>query len=321
MYQKESFNVVGAQEKLEALKGTFAFPKSGDVTEVNNELEKVIFALKIYGAAPKHVLTRALYTDNEPNVLTSAKFVVRPSVHHELAVADLKKSFTINAGEDFFDKFIAEMILWFDTYQYHKQLQENVDVLNGVVSELINENELPFSVQFSLGEGLLDASDNHAIVGLDATVIEALAELPLFDERMESRVAGYKARILETLKEVTKPYEIVKVKSNVTKDLGIYSRKALNKLMRKFVSRKIEHTRVGTGYVDTDQYFAIIDKVAVTEAALAEMDTTDAVVTDNTGASSKEKEAGKTKIVATYRVAPFSKETGESTDVKLEQVI
>lgn len=181
---------------------------------------------------------------------------------------------------------------------------------------------MKFHSQFHfLGNGLLDASDKHAIVGLSAEVIEGLSTLPLFDEEIESRVEGYKVRIAETLKECNKPYDIVKVKSNVTKDLDIYSRRALNKLMRQFVKRNADFVRVGVGYVETEEFFSIVEKVAVTEEELSHIDTTDALVIDNVGLSKKEKEEGKTKVVVTYKVAPFLKESGVPTEVALSEVV
>jgi hypothetical protein len=322
MFQKETFGTTDAQNKLSALKGVIAFPEGGKISEVNDALEKVKYSLQIHGAAPKYVLTRALYPTVEGgDILASARFVVRPAVHSELEVADLKKVFTINAGADFFEKFIQELAHWFDVYQYHKQLQVNVDALNAEFATVIEENEIPFTVAFSLGNGLLDASDSHAVIGLSADVISSVGELALFDANMESRKVGYKARIVETLKQSTKAYDIVKVKSNVTKDLGIYSRRKLNKLMRKFVNRNVEFVRVGTGYVETEEFFAVVDKIAVTEEQLVNIDVTNSVVIDNVGASSKEKEAGKVKIVATYRVSPFDKETGVPFNKELAEIV
>lgn len=321
MFKRESFGTTEAKEVLSEIKGTFVYPESGKIDDVNAILEKVIFALNRYGAIPKHILTRALYDNGDGQTLRNARFVVKPSVHTELDVAELKYTFNISAGEKFFDDFIDEMANWFDEYQYNKQLQENVDELNAVVTSLIEENELPFDVKFSVGKTLLDASDNHVVIGLDHEVVMNLSELALFDEQLESRVEGYKSRLLETLKEASKPYELVKVKSSVTKDLGIYSRRSLNKLMRQFVSREISYVRTGVGYKETENEFALVQKVAVTEEELANIDTTDALVIDNEKASAKEKEAGKTKIVVTYKVAPFKKETGEPSELSLKEVI
>jgi hypothetical protein len=322
MYKPDQFGGNEAQVKLATLLGSVTYPKGGNLTEVNDLLEKVKFNLQIHSTAPQYVLTRALYPTEEGGTeLKSARFTVRPAVSHELYVDDLNNQFTINAGEDFFDKFITEMAEWFDLYQYAKQLQVNISALNAVVAEIVQDNEIPFSVQFSLGGDLVDASDSHVVVGITEAIAKEIGALPLFDADMESRVRGYKAKFVELLKECTKPYDIVKVKSLVTKDLGIYSRRSVYKLMRQFVNRKIEFVRVGTGYVETEQYFAVIDKRAVSDEELTNIDVTNALVIENVKASSKEKEAGKTKIVVSYRIAPFSKEEGTPADVSLAEVI
>ena len=54
---------------------------------------------------------------------------------------------------------------------------------------------------------------------------------------------------------------IVKIKSDFTKELNIYSRKSINKLLRKFVSRKIDFVRVGVGYAENENSFALIERV------------------------------------------------------------
>lgn len=322
MFQKETFGTTAAQEKLATLKGKEKFPKGGKIDEVNDILEKVKFSLQIHGTAPKYVLTRALYpTEEGGNVLSHAKFVIRPNVNSALKVDELKKQFTIQAGPDFFEKFIQEVSVWFDNYQFHKQLEANVDALNAEFATIIEENEIPFNVQFSLGNGIIDASDEFAVIGLSTDVIIGLSDLALFDENMASRREGYKARIVETLKQATKPYDIVKVKSNVTKDLGIYSRRNLSKLMRQNVNRHVDYVRVGTGYAETEDFFAVIDKVAVTEEQLANLDVTNALVINNDGASTKEKEAGKVKIVATFRISPFDKETGVPVEKELAELV
>lgn len=322
MIRPENFGGKEAQEKLSTLIGTFAFPKDGNITEVNNLIEKAKFSMQIHSAAPQYVLTRALYpTEEGGNQLKSARFTVRPTVSHKLDVDALEREITINAGADFFDKFITEMAEWFDLYHYASQLQANVNLLNAAFLEVTQENELPITVQFSLGDGLLDATDTYALVGLSEDTITSLGVLPLFDEDIEQRVLNYKAKVVETLQQCNKAYDIVKVKSLVTKDLNIYSRKAVNKLIRQFVNRKIEFVRVGTGYVETDNTFAVVDKVAVTEDELATLDTSDALVVDNAKATTKEKEAGKTKILVSYRISPFNKEEGTPANLELAKVI
>lgn len=321
MFSKNSFSTTPAQAKLSSLLGTFAYPKSGNVAEINDILEKVIFAIKIYGDAPKYVLKRALYDIGDGHTLQSANFVLRPAVGYTLEVSELKKTFMIVADSFFFDKFITEMAVFFDQYHYHKQLQSNLDSLNAEMASIIADNDIPFSIQFSLGNGLLDASDSHAVIGLSSTVIESLGELPLFDQEIEARRNGYMARIVETLKSVNKPYELVKAKSIFVRDLDIYNRRLTHKLIRKFVNRKSEFQRVGEGYVESDSWFAVVEKHAVQPDRLDNFDLSGAVVLDNNGLTKHEIEQGLTKVVAQFKISPFDKETGAPVDVSLEAVL
>lgn len=318
MFLKGSFNSNEAREKVQSLLGNFKF--TGVVNEVNDILEEIRYKLQIVGNAPDYVLTRAIYEDDNGKVI-SAKFTVRPASKYALEIADCKKSFTINACEDFFDKFIEEMANWFDEYLVLVKYNANIGELNTVVVEVIEANEIPYDVKFTLGEGIIDASDNHVVIGLSTEVVEDLASLPLFDKSLEVRVESYKAAIAELLKQCDRPYEIVKQKTLVTKNLGIYSRRAVNKLIRVFVNRNIDHVRTGVGYVETDEYFAVVEKTAVTENDLETIDTTNVLIIDNANASSVEKKAGETKIVVGFRIAPFNKETLEPVTVELANIV
>jgi hypothetical protein len=322
LYNANEFGASPAKEALEKLKGKFEFPADGNIQVINDRLEEVRFAMRTYGRAPKYVISRSLYpTVENADVLSKATFTVRPAVKSKLEVADLDHKITLFPGEDFFDRFIDEMADWFDNYRYHFQLQTNLDALNGEVSQIIVDNEIPFSLTFSLGTGLIDATDAHAVVGMSDDVIIKLSTLSLFDTDLPTRAEGYRNSIIETLKVCTRPYEIVKVKTPVTKALGIYSRRAVSKLMREFVSRKINFVRVGTGYVETEEYFAVIDKNALTEEEVAQLDPDQISVEENKNASVKEKEAGKTKIVSVYRISPFSKQDGTPQEFSFTELL
>lgn len=321
MFKNTEFSATPAQEVLLPLRGTIAFPESGSVDEVNNLIEKVLFSLNIYEDIPKYVFNRSLYPAEDGVTLKSARFVVRPSTSHKLGANDLKRTISINAGADFFDKLIEELAHYFDLYNYHAKMQVNLDALNDVVAEVIAEEELGIQIQFTAGRGLIDATDVTALVGLSDTVIQNLADLPLFDGLMDTRTDFYKQKIADTLKEVNRAYEIVKIKSAFTKDLDFYSRKNTSKLIRQFVKRNAEHVRVGVGYIESATTFAVVEKTAVTEAELAELVLDGAVVTDNIGGTKKEQEAGKTKVVTRFLISPFDKEDGTPVDVTLEDLV
>lgn len=321
LHRKGDFGKAEAQESLAVIRGKFAFPEDGNIESVSTVLEDVLFGLNAYIGADRYVLSRSLYpTEDGGDKLDYARFVVRPKSKYVLDVADMRRTFEIPAGKDFFENFITEMAVWFDNYEYFNMLQHNVNVLNEAVQQIIEENEIPFSVSFTYGDTIVDASDNHVVVGLGADVIENLQILPLFDELLEDRRESYKTMFVETLKQCVKPYDIVKVKSQVTRDLNIYSRRDISKLLRGFVSRKIEYVRVGTGYVDTGDVFAVIQKVAVTDAEAKELGK-DVLVLNNKEASSKEKERGLNKVAVSYVISPFNKADGTPTQLDLKKLV
>ena len=317
MFKKESFDVCLAQEKLASLEGRFKFAAGTSVDEANDTLGQVIFALKMHEAAPQFVITRALYPENGP--VEDARFVVRPAAKYALGVRDMKKVFAIKADERFYDKFIKEMAIWFDEYEYFSKLDANITELNETIDNIVEAHQLGFNLSFTLGEGLLDISDTSVTVGLSDEVIRNMVRLPLFDEFSEGRRSLYSEKVVEAIKACNKPYDIVHVKTTFTKDLDIYSRKSAVKLIRKIVSRNLNFVRVGVGYVDTENYFAVIEKIPVTDAEAAAL--TNTYIIDNVNITSAEAKAGKTKIAISYRVSPFAPATGESIDIPLEEVI
>lgn len=316
MYKKTSFDSSEAQQTLASLEGKYVLAEGTDVADANDMLEKVIFSLNIHEGAPKYVLTRAMYPEKGP--LEEARFVVRPASNAALGVSKMKRMFTLLADEKFFDKFIKEMAIWFDEYAYYAKLDENVKELNEKVSALATEAEIPFDVRFTVGTGVDDVSDDSITIGLATDTVLDLSTLPLFDENFEGRVEKYNEMIVDTLRACAKPWDIFKTKTTFTKDLGICSRRSVIKLIRKVVNRNLKFVRVGTGYVDADNYFAVISKTAVTpeEAEVLE----GALIVDNDAISKIESKTGKTKIAIEFKVSPID-EDGKSVDVSLEDAL
>ena len=321
MYTKAEFAQFGARQALEGLKGTFKYPKTGAVAEVNDIIEKVLFSVKRYEGAPEIVVNRALYDSEKEGVLSQARISVRPRVSDQIGNFDLKAVFLINAGEDFFDKLLEELISYFENYEYHKKLQANLDALNAEVEGVIEALGKDFTIVFTAGDLLEDATDKHAVIGLDYEVIEDLSSLALFDDTFELRVEGYREKIADTFKQLTRPYDIVKTKTTFTRDLGIYSRKRVNKLIRGFVNRAEVNTRIGKGYIETEDLFAVVERVAVTPEEAKEFKSVGAIVADNKEANKKEKEEGKTKVVTFLSISPFNKEDGVPVDVPLKELL
>lgn len=321
MFTVSDFSKTPAQEQLLTLRGDFKYPATGNIDEVNTIIDNVIDVVNGYSEAPKYVINRSLYPEEDGVTLKSARFVVRPSSSHKLEINELKSTFVITADANFFNRLIEELAHYFDVYAYFSKLQHNLDRLNEVFAEVLAEEESELDIKFTAGRGLVYATDTEAVVGLTDEVIQNLGSLPLFDTVMEMRVDGYKQRIRDLVKEIGRAYEIVKIKSDVTKDLDIYTRRKTIKLIRSFVNRNAQHVRVGVGYIETEKEFAVIEKTAVTPEELAELDTTGLVVEDNINITKRETEEGKTKIITRYLITPFDKEDGEPLDVELKELV
>lgn len=316
MNKKTSFGATKAQEVLASLEGKYVLEEGTDVKVANDILEKVIFALNICEGAPKYVLTRAMYP--ETGTFTEARFVVRPAAKAALSVAEMKKVFAIQADAKFYDKFIKEMAIWFDEYAYYKMLDENVAELNAKMTEITADEELPFDVKFTVGSDVEDITDKSITVGLTVDTVCNLSTLPLFDENIPVRAEQYGLGVVSYLKSCVKPWDIFKKSSVFTKDLGLSNKRSIIKPIRKIVNRNLKYVRVGTGYVDADNYFAVIEKVAITPEEVEAYE--GAVILDNENVSKVEAKAGKTKIAAFFKISPID-EKGNSVDIGLEDVL
>lgn len=311
MFNKDQFVSDEVRNKLSPLLGTFKYQEK--VEDVNNIIEKVLVSIGVYGSAPKFFLKRSLY-DSGDGVLKYASFVLSVSKKFKLEIKDIKTSFSIVAGESFFDVFISEFINFFEDYAYYSKLQENLDELNNEFKDLVSSNSLPFSITFALGNGILDISDTHIVVGLYESVIESLSEFALFDA-LKPRAEAYKSRMLESLYTVGTPVNLLCLKAQFVKDLDFFSRKMKHKLVRKSVRRKSVDQRVGLGYVDTDTWFATVEKIASTPKEVESFTGKEFVVIDNVKPTKPEQESGKTKIIVSFKLSPFDKVSGEPVAV------
>lgn len=316
LYTNSEFNVTGAKEffsnnekfKVENL----------DIDEVNKYIDDMVIYLNTYNNAPKFVLTRALYSDN--NNLTYARIIIRPSVSYELEIKNMREVFTIIGDENFLDNLLNSIVNWFDSYTYYAKLGVNIECLNIAVQNIINKNNLDFNLKFTLGDGLEDITDTNIIIGLDETIIRNLSNFSVFSED-EIEIQKCEKDFVNLIKECSRPYDILKIKSKFTKDLCIYQRKSINKLIRKVVTRRIDFVRVGIGYFEDTEIFSVIQRDAVTETSLHSYDLNEVVVSDNINMTNNEKKENLTKIVTYFRVLPFYKKSGLPIDTNIKEFL
>ena len=306
------------KDKLQYILDKYIGLNSENMDEVNNILDRVILDFDTSDICPDIILTRALYIDEDTGKFQRGKFVIRPTVKYNLSIKDIKYSFVIINSSDFFKDFIENVINWVVDYNLYLELEKNLKKLNLCVFDILKEIDFPYVISFSLGEGITDISDDSITIGLDPETIFNIPRLGFFieDEFWRNK---YIKNFVNILKDCNRPYDIVKIKSDFTKELNIYSRKSINKLLRKFVSRKIDFVRVGVGYAENDNSFALIERVALTPEEVEELDIDNIILMDNEKPTTIEKKKGLTKIVTRYKLTPFEKKTNVMLDIPLKE--
>ena len=307
------------KESLQYIVEKYADMYSDNLDEVNKILDRIVLDFDTSQISPDIILTRALYEDENTGLFQKGKFVVRPTIKYNLSIVDVKLSFVIVNSKNFFVEFINYLIEWVLTYTLYSDLQHNLAVLNETVFNILKEHNSPYDIKFSLGEGITDISEDSIELGLTSDVIANIPKLGFFvnDEFWKQR---YIEKFLNVLKECNRPYDIVKIKSDFTKELNIYNRKSINKLLRKFVSRKIDYVRVGVGYAETED-FALIERIAIPEEMVENYDIDEIIIMDNDSPTTAEKKKGLTKIITKYKLMPFEKKTNILIDVGLREFL
>lgn len=315
MYTKEYFIKSPARDMFLGLGNNYEYGTS--LSDVCLELDKLVCKLNTYDSAPKYVLSRTLYTDVHNN-LTSAKFIIRPNIKYNLDVKSLKKTFILVADSNFYRLFIENIVTWFDEYRYYSAMGSNLTKFNNVLSEL--SSLLNFKLEFGLGEGILDITEEKIQVGLSEETIMNICLLPLFSDDINIR-NKYKEEISNYFKECSRPYDILKLKNIFTNDLKIYERKNVNKLIRRVYKRHLDFVRVGVGYISTEDLFAVIEKVALNKNDLLPYLESDYLVTENLEPSKLEKDGNLNYIVWKYILKPFNKSTGVPINKPLKKIL
>lgn len=319
IYTADEFNIVGAKEYFEKNTANLWNFTDMNIDNINKYIDNMIIYFNTYERAPKFVLTRALYSDAN-NDLTQARFIIRPSISYELDVKDMREVFTIIGDNNFFKNLLSNIVNWFDKYTYYAQLGVNIECFNLAIKNILEENNVDMGVRFTLGEGLMDITDTSVVIGLNEEVVKNLSKFSLFSEEEIWREKCEKD-FINLFKECGRPYDIVKLKNEITNELGIYQRKSLSKLIRQVVTRRIDYVRVGIGYSEDAEQFAVIQREAVTEDSLHNYNLDEVIITENENMTTQEKKYNLTKIVTSFRVLPFYKKTGLPIDINLREFL
>lgn len=271
---------------------------------------------------PEFILGYSFFNSSLEKTFDTIKLTIRPSIKYNLKCEEMKYSFVLVNNENIINDLINNLILWIADYNYYSYLDGNIQKLNDVVWDIMsNIEDVNWTMTFNIGDGILDISDNSIVLGVSDTNIINLDNIGLFSNDDYWRNL-YIEKFKNTLKECNRPYDIVKSKSDFSMDLGIYNRKSISKLIRKFIKRRIECVRVGVGYLENSYNFALIEKKAISDKELEKCSFgDDYIVLDNNSPTVAEKKAGLNKILVVYRLMPFEKKTNEYLDIRLNEYL
>lgn len=319
----DKFNEIN--EEIDKIVSKYENVSIKDITEesdIKDILKHIQLDLEVIPYIPEFILTTTLLynSDEDHSMFSRGEFIIRPSINYTLTIKKLNKSFTIINDEDFIKVFINEVADWLKAYSCYIILEKNIIELNLEISKIIKEIEYPYNISFTLGEGIMDIDDNNIVLGLSSEIIFNIYKLGLFSDDLYWK-QKYIEKFILVLKECNRPYDIVKVKSDITNELGIYHRKSIHKLLRKIVKRNIEFVRVGVGYVETDETFALIEKIPIMREEVRKYKGKDCIIIDNDEPTKVEIKKNQTKIVIKYKLMPFEKKTNILIDKSIKEYL
>lgn len=300
MYSREEIDTSYINKDILAdLKDHYVGNIYNDIKIININISNIVVHIKTFEGIPKFVLTRAIYSDVKQGV-SMVRITIRPSKAYLLTTKDVKQVETFIDIENFYNDFIDFIISWVESYIKYAKMELNLIELNKYIEELTYETITGNTYKFTTGKLIESIDTNSITIGLKEDVVKNI--IPILSNQD-------KGSIISLLNSCTNVYDIFMYRTDFTCSLGIYNSKSVVKILRSFVKKDISNVRTGLGYIDADDIFSIIERVASTDEEIITYENIKKViiVEDNIRITKRELENNKTKIVSFYRVKPFKK--------------
>lgn len=305
------------QEKLEDLKTLYSFDAKSTKEELDDKIDNVVFKMRQF--SPVVIVKRTLfYEEGDKGLVSKVKVVVKPKSTHALTIKKVKKTIELFYNENFYSDLVDNLLEFVTEYNQLKELQPNLYELNQLYAEVQEEYESPISISFGLSnKKIIEIGENFIVVGVTE---EALRKVPYqaiirgegYDDQRREKT---KQDVADTLLIINQPIEFLKTKDRITKELGIYSNRRRDILIKKSVTFDALHHHKGVLTVERGNSFALIKRVPISDAELKDvkeyLDATEHDISKNPKPTKNETEEGKLKLLTVFLVKPFDIETGE----------
>lgn len=247
---------------------------------------------------------------------TALRIDLRVVISRRESVPDYNKRVYMYAPRK--DGLILEIVSDFYKWlQKSKRMVEATKALvpvNELLAKIQLDEGLSFRVSFEYSDKyLVDITDTSIVFGLSDDQVNTAVSLPVFTGIREYARDRYYDFIVDALKGVARPYELMKSKARFIKDMGLYTRVGVVHQIRKTVTKQAKYLREGIGYVDDGNAFALVDSYYVTnsEANALVMEKGEPLVKYEFKCANKHMQ-DKQWLVKYYRLSPFNKVTLES---------
>lgn len=164
----------------------------------------------------------------------------------------------------FLDRFVETVGIWLQEYVEYLRTKSLADKLNVMVSELLQDADLTYTVAWQVGTGIMYLDDNNIVFGADREALDVYIEYINQHKHSDS----FREYFADTFKLCVTPIELLKVMNEITCFLGIYQRYSIYKRIHSVHNKRFETTNRGTAILRTAEYVTVIDTHAATESEI-----------------------------------------------------
>lgn len=278
------------------------------VADVEEAISRIAGAVSAVDGMPPYVLTPSIYTNEATGEYDSIKLTIRPSAKARIQNKLLHRSTVIYGTSTLESAVIKFFYNWVYDYFYIMALETNLNEFNAVVDSIAKEKEVPFTLKFGYGDGVLSLTDDEIVIGLDAQTILNFGTLMMFSDVEEFAAKGRES-FANIFNGCVTASDILVNKSKIAKSFGVNTRLSLKSAIKKRYNRQAVNMRSGAGMYNDKDVIAIIRKVITTEDGVDDVIATfngrETIVVDNK-MNKSEAAKGENKVVIGFDLSPLT---------------
>lgn len=261
--------------KVEALKDMSVEEGLDAVTALAKDVEAVITAASEDGVFLPSFLSSLNATGGSFNSVTlSVRSKLKASYKY-------RKDITVEINDDFIENLTQAYMTGLWDIFYIEQAIDNVAALNERISVILQENEIPFGIEFRVDHSteaqVLEITDENVVFNVDIVRALNIPDLGIFAEGDEYATLVNEEAVknfVDSVKSAQTTVQLIKAKVGVIVDVtGLSTKKRASKLIHKSYHRQAKYlgrVKSGIGYFEDTvkvngedvDVFSLVEKTA-----------------------------------------------------------